>query len=157
MGVENLKVSHPTILCLFKEYQEREMLTARKKAWTVKEKWEKGDQEYKENFIRAMVNQDWNKDQPIKKEEIRGVYDLLAFFSNLSAYDQAGESIKKLNYFYYSWWRKFLYEIANKYDSKREQNINAPGLEGENYSKENLLNNIQYTPKLQAFDKICGF
>lgn len=157
MAVKKSTVLNPTIVSLFEEYQQREMLKARKKAWAVKEKWEKGDQQYREKFIQAMVSQNWVKDQPIEKEEIRGVYDLLAFFSMLSAYDQAGESIKKMNYFYYSWWRKFLFEVAKKYDTKREQGLNVSGLKEENYSKENSLHEIKYTPQLQAFDKICGF
>lgn len=152
MAIRKSNVPDPTILNLFREYQQKEMLKARRKAWNVKEKWEKGDQEYRENFIQALVDQNWNQGQPIKKEEIRGVYDLLAFFSMLSAYDQAGESIKKVNYFYYTWWRKFLYEIAQKYDSKTEKDIHTLGHKNEMYS-----NNMKYTPKLEAFDKICGF
>jgi hypothetical protein len=141
-----------TTIQLFKEFRA-ELLDARSKAWEVKMKWyDKNETNYQNSFIDAMIEENYrDKNSEITDEQIQSVYDLFAFYSMLSTYNRKKKVMGQLNYFYYDWWRKFLYDVAEKYDSARKDNIS------DEIEDETFMKNISYKLKLQKLDNICGF
>lgn len=145
-----------TTIQLFKEFRSQESRKKRRVASRVKRRWEKNKNNYQTLFIEAFISE--KKNVSITKREIQSVYDLFAFYSMLSTYQTQSRIMPQLNYYYYAWWRKFLYEVAKKYDLEREKDINP--LIAMNRGKKEVkafLTNIKFTPKLEKLDKICGF
>jgi hypothetical protein len=149
-----------TAIQLFKEFRTTELLTARNKAWEVKVHWNDLSKTiYKDEFIEALILE---KPRTVNGTEIticqiKGVYDLFAFYTMLSTYKNQSSTLRQLNYFYYSWWRKFLYEVAVKYDSSKIADLNSKLKTIKGFNSEVFFNSIKLTPKLNALDEVCGF
>lgn len=153
-----------TTIQLFKEFRTEKIVTHRSKAWEVKKEWDKaGNKVYRNAFIEAMIaekNEDYvvpHKSVKITSEQVRGVYELFAIYSMLSTHTNQRRTMESLNYFYYAWWREFLYEVAEKYDSKREEYVNDIIRQQKTKYAKAFLKNIKFKPKLMELDKICGF
>ncbi len=156
-----------TAIDLYKELRTYKLMKARSKAWDVKKKWnEKNPEKYRNKFIEAMLKEEPFKgtidgiSYDITKDEIQSVYDLISFYTLLSLYKNSGKTIVGLNYFFYPWWRKFLYEIATGRDKLRTENI-FKTLEKKSetplFTREKFIANISYQKGLTELDKICGF
>lgn len=146
---------------LFKEFRSDRMRNARYGAWKVKIIWDSAaDEKFKDEFIRALVGEIeiGRGTIDIQKDDIRAVYDLFAFYNMLSLYEKNEIHIKNLNYFYYGWWRKFLYEIADKYDKRKSQEISTTApMELDSDFRKEFIHAISFKRTLKQLDKLCGF
>jgi len=154
-----------TTIDLFKEIRSPEMRKTRDIAREVKKYWDndkdKKSNTYQARFIYAMINEEEFKDDNIKIEQkhYKAVYDLFTFYIMLGLYSNNEKNIKNLNYFYYSWWRRFLHEIATEYDKNKITIIsNDPILlQKEKFDKNVFLENISLKRPLKKLDLLCGF
>jgi hypothetical protein len=151
-----------TTIDLFKEFRSYNLRRARNLAWEVKKNWEdisKGT--YQVDFIKAFIAETeiTSGENQTSKEQIKGLYDVFAFYTMLGLYSENETNIRNLNYFYYAWWRKFLYEIATAYDTSKANDISIEPIlnDKNNFNKSEFLNNISLQRPLKRLDKICGF
>lgn len=148
-----------TTIELFKEWRSVSVLAARKKAWSVKRKWE-ANKEFRPIFIEAMVMEEdyeGNSDaESVTEAEFRAIYDMFAFYNMLSLYSRNEKNIRNLNYFSYPWWRHFLYEVAIEYDKLKVNYIFDENNKNQKIYRR-FKDNISFTYYLKRLDSICGF
>lgn len=148
---------------LFRELRNENFRKARDVSWEVRKQW---DQDipggaYRTQFIISMLDENPYQDDDIciTQEHIDAVYELFAFYTMLGVHQKNEDSLKSLNYFYYAWWRKFLYEIATAYDVKKTNKITIhPDLRNNpDFDQTAFSRNISLTEPLIKLDIICGF
>lgn len=147
---------------LFKELRGAHFRDARDKAWQVKSKWDKNQKGYQKKLLIAMFTDKTNSESgvEISKEQIQAIYDLIGFYSMLSLYEGNETHLKALNYFYYGWWRKFLYELALEKDSRRSTDlfIEDDLKNGKvKFDRDEYIKNISFVSSLKRLDGLCGF
>lgn len=135
---------------LFREFRSEKLRKARNDGWEVKKKWF-GQEDYKQKYL----NHNFNNPTEIPNAELEidthAVYDLLEFYMVLSSSEITQDVLKTFRFFYYGWWRKFLYSIAEEIEKKRKMNLevlkNSPA----------YVESLSFTNNLKKLDKLCGF
>ena len=162
---QNLEQNRHSIFNLFREFSNDKNLKARNNAWKFKKIWnEFSELGCREKIVLAMIKEENMtltgknaKKVTIKLKYIQGVYDLLSFYSMLRDYHTSTQNIQAVNYFYYGWWRKFLYEVVDLYDKMRLSNVNPNIDQIKEFDSKKFKENITFKPKLRDLDKLCGF
>jgi hypothetical protein len=145
---------------LFKELRGQHFREVRSNCWAVKSKWDKdaAPDGYRSRMIQAMFTEEDNVD--ITSEQIQAVYDLIGFYTILSLYRGNENDIRSLNYFYYGWWRKFLYELSEHKDPQRIKYLFAHEISPKtrfSLSRQTYIDNVTLKPVLKRLDTLCGF
>lgn len=149
-----------TTIDLFRELRSERFTKVTTHCWAIKTKWDKNESDYKSKLISSMFSEIENleSDIQITKEQIQAIWDLTGFFTILSLYNDNNDDIKKLNYFYYGWWRKFLYELAELRDDRRiRDTFSFEDCRNINFNRNTYVDNVTLKPILQRLDKLCGF
>ena len=147
---------------LFKELRGQHFREVRDKSWLVKSKWEKNKNGYRQKLIQAMFSDKTNSEEGINitKDQIQAIYDLIGFYSVLSLYRDNENDIQNLSYFYYGWWRKFLYELAELKDARREEDLFTEDFVLNNkikFKQQTYVDNVSLKSMLKRLDLLCGF
>lgn len=148
-----------TTIKLFQEWRGQHLNKARIRASkNVLKRWD--DIEFRNNFFDSMIAIENRKDLSISEEDIQAVSDIIGFYTVLSIYRGNEDDIRNLNYFYYGWWRKMLYDIADFRDTRRDVALaNKRKLNNlkVDFNRTEYLDNVKMYPMLQRLDKLCGF
>ncbi|WP_431130105.1 hypothetical protein [Flagellimonas flava] len=133
---------------LFEKFIDDSMTDVRKTAWRVKLKWD-NETGYKERILMLYSVENRQNNEEEKKElyEFLNVIQLMAFYDMLSLHEQHKKEIVRLKYFYFDWWRKFLYDVANELDNRR---VNVSGF------PKGYLENTKYTTSIERLDRMLG-
>lgn len=134
---------------LFKELRNQEFLSARRRAWKVKEKWY-NEEGYRYNLIIYNFQKISEQTNPELDQEIKDVYQLLEFYLLVSQYEGNPAVLKSLRYFYYGWWRPFLYDFAYQIENNSKVNEQIKN------EQSSYFEDISYTNTLRRLDQLCG-
>lgn len=145
---------------MFKELRGQHFRQVRSRCWEVKEKWDEDENSdgYRDRLINAMFSD--SSDSTITSEHTQAIYDLIGFYTILSLYRGNENDIRHLNYFYYGWWRKFLYELAEYKDLRRVDYLfDDSELTNHEFKfdKQGYIDNVTLKPVLKRLDILCGF
>ena len=144
---------------LFKEWRSPAFREARLTASkNVLKRWQ--DKEYREAFCKSFIAVETRANFKVPEAHIQAVSDIIGFYSILSLYRGNQEDIKNLSYFYYGWWRKLLYDIAQYRDEQREAIVEPQvslKTKGIQINRKEYMNSIKLVPVLKRLDKLCEF
>lgn len=144
---------------LFKEWRSPAFREARLTASkNVLKRWQ--DDAYREAFCKSFIAVETRENFKVPEVHIQAVSDIIGFYSILSLYRGNQEDIKNLSYFYYGWWRKLLYDIANYRDKQREAIVESQlnlKNKGILINRREYMNSIKLEPVLKRLDKLCQF
>ncbi len=144
---------------LFKEWRDKNL--HRQRMIISKEiapNW--SDEKFREEFCKSFLAIEKSNNFIISEEQIQAMSDIIGFYTKLSLYRGNEEDIKNLNYFYYPWYRKMFYDIAEYRDDSRQKVLNKNNFLTEKENKEiydEILANLSLAPMLKRIDKLCDF